>query len=153
MKSEFRYSLFQRRGDFTTTVLALAEINNLTRASRWKPPQFSEALKHDSFLTFLAKNESEIIGYAIFSVVPPEAHLVNLAVSPKYQNQGVGRSFFEFSLSTLKQRQICECWLEVRSSNVLARNFYNKANFKEVQIRKDFYQEPQEDALLMMAML
>ena len=115
--------------------------------------QFTEALKQSSLSTFIAKEQSEIIGYAIFSVVPPEAHLVNVAIAPKCQRQGVGSSFLPFCLSILQQKNISECWLEVRESNLAARNLYKKSNFSDVQIRKSFYEEPKEDACLMMVKL
>ena len=139
--------------DSVSVAETLSVINELTRASRWKSPQFAEALKQSSLSTFVAKVQSEIIGYAIFSVVPPEAHLVNIAIAPTFQRQGVGISFLSFCLSILQQKAINECWLEVRESNLVARNFYKKANFSDVQIRKDFYDEPKEDAWLMMAKL
>ena len=145
--------MFQDKGDLATVANTLNIINELSQASRWKLQQFTEALNQKSLLTFLAEEQSNIIGYAIFSVVPPEAHLVNIAVAPKYHKQGIGSSFFKFSLEALQQNHITECWLEVRQSNLRARDFYKKANFSDVQIRKDFYEEPREDACLMMAKL
>lgn len=153
MTAAISYSLFDGAQGPQTVACALSVINDLVQASRWKLPQFIEALTQRSLLTFLAHDNSEIIGYAIFSLVAPEAHLVNIALAPKYQQQGIGSSFFNYSLEALRQKEVSECWLEVRESNMPARNFYKKANFVEVQKRKDFYEEPKEDAWLMVAKL
>lgn len=145
--------MFQASQDDGTQAEALTAINQLTRASRWKIEQFKEAFKQATLKTFLVEHKTQIIGFAVFSVVAPEAHLVNVAIAPQHQRAGIGLSLLQFAFTTLAKIQIAECWLEVRVSNLQAQSLYKKIGFAEVQKRLGFYEEPKEDALLMMKTL
>jgi ribosomal-protein-alanine N-acetyltransferase len=74
-----------------------------------------------------------------------ECEVLNLAVAPAFRRQGVGRQLLE----TLLQRAESVAFLEVRESNLGARNFYKSMGFKEVSIRKEYYDNPPESAIVM----
>ncbi|MDE6707412.1 MAG: ribosomal protein S18-alanine N-acetyltransferase, partial [Oscillospiraceae bacterium] len=74
------------------------------------------------------------------------ADLTNIAVAPEFRNQGIASKLLKFLLQELKNYHI---FLEVRISNIPAIKLYQKFHFKQVGIRKRFYQNPIEDAILM----
>lgn len=93
-----------------------------------------------------------LIGYGIVSVAVGESHLLNLAVDPDYQGRGVGQFVLDFLLSEATRRE-AECmFLEVRPSNVVARELYGRAGFSEFGRRRGYYPHGpdggREDALI-----
>ncbi|WP_225639184.1 ribosomal protein S18-alanine N-acetyltransferase [Candidatus Profftia sp. (ex Adelges kitamiensis)] len=81
-----------------------------------------------------------LTAFAITQVICKEATLFNIAVTPSYQRQGLGRKLFQELISDLvKKKNILKLWLEVRDSNHLAIAFYESMGFNEVSIRKCYY--------------
>jgi len=90
-----------------------------------------------------------IVGFAGYWVMAEEAHVINIASRKEYRRQGIG----ELLLLTLMERAMKQkariVTLEVRASNTTAQNLYYKCGFTAVGIRKKYYTDNQEDALLM----
>lgn len=78
-----------------------------------------------------------------------EAEILSIAVQANHQKSGVGQILFdEFKINCLN-KGVRTIWLEVRSLNLRAQKFYHKNGFQKVGTRKNYYQNPLEDALLM----
>ncbi len=84
-------------------------------------------------------DDAEIRGYGIVSYAAEEAHILKLAVDPKYYRQGLGQKILEYLLRMAKLHGASEVYLEVRQSNTPAIQLYKKFNFVEVGLRKDYY--------------
>ncbi|MDP2807773.1 MAG: GNAT family N-acetyltransferase, partial [bacterium] len=80
-----------------------------------------------------------------------EFHLGNLAVRPDLKGRGYGARILEMMIEDVKKKGCRTASLEVRASNVTAINLYHKYNFKEIAVRKKYYQD--EDALVLLARL
>jgi ribosomal-protein-alanine acetyltransferase len=78
-----------------------------------------------------------------------EAEVYNIAIINEYQHKGAGSLLLERFVDKCKNLGVEAIWLEVRESNNTAINFYKKFNFKEIQIRKYYYTNPPENALIM----
>jgi ribosomal-protein-alanine N-acetyltransferase len=89
------------------------------------------------------------VGFAAFHRVIEEAELRNLAVAPPHQRQGVARSLLQEGIRKLKEAGVRHVFLEVRASNHPALGLYTSLGFRLHSTRKDYYQGPAEDALLM----
>jgi [ribosomal protein S18]-alanine N-acetyltransferase len=95
--------------------------------------------------------DGELIGYAIILVSLDEAHLLNFAVSRRWQNQGVGARFLNFVINE-SRRMCCEMlYLEVRPSNVIGRRLYERFGFQQLGLRRNYYPATtgREDALFL----
>jgi ribosomal-protein-alanine N-acetyltransferase len=88
-------------------------------------------------------------GYLIFWVVLEEMHILNLAVHPAHRRQGIARRLLSEGLDQARELGVELAWLEVRPSNVPARALYESFGFKEVGRRPRYYDDTQEDALLL----
>ncbi|MEE9271506.1 MAG: ribosomal protein S18-alanine N-acetyltransferase [Candidatus Krumholzibacteria bacterium] len=90
-----------------------------------------------------------VIGYCIAWFIDEEVHLVNLAVTPGYQNRGIGTRLLRQLLdeATADSRQTIT--LEVRESNAGAQAFYRRFLFQTIGVHKRYYSDNREDALLM----
>ena len=96
------------------------------------------------------KKENILLGYAFFSIVATDSHLLNIAVSRNYQGKGYGRKILEKVILQSSLLGATVIFLEVRISNHRAINFYQKFGFKRDAIRYEYYKgNPKEDALLM----
>ena len=92
-------------------------------------------------------------GYSFAVIVADEAHLGNLAVDPGYRRKGIAQALLLDLLTAARSQGIRRVTLEVRESNTIARNFYSRNGFVDIAIRKSYYRNPVEDAIVMLLML
>ena len=95
--------------------------------------------------------EETIVGYAVVSIAVGECHVLNIAVQPQMQGQGLGRYFMEHILSVARHRSVDMVFLEVRPSNEVALKLYHSMGFNQFGIRKGYYpaENGREDAVVM----
>ena len=98
---------------------------------------------------FVAELEGRIAGLAVFHLVLDEISLYTITVDPALRGQGIGRALLEGGLQDLQRMGGRFCYLEVRSQNAPARALYEHMGFETVGKRKNFYQNPPDDAVLM----
>jgi [ribosomal protein S18]-alanine N-acetyltransferase len=89
-------------------------------------------------------------GYLIFWLVIDEMHLMNLAVHPERRRAGIARALLQEALSRARSLGAETAWLEVRPSNTPALALYKSLGFEEVGRRPKYYEDTQEDALVLM---
>ena len=97
----------------------------------------------------VATIEGAVVGYIVPWFVRDEAHLLNIAVDPAHQRRGIARAMLAELVAqcTTAGRRLIS--LEVRVSNHVARALYEEFGFRPVGIRKGYYEEDREDALVM----
>jgi [ribosomal protein S18]-alanine N-acetyltransferase len=93
--------------------------------------------------------EVELLGFAVCSVVPPQAELESIVVAPQFQRMGVARRLFEVLTGDLAGAGVTEVLLEVRASNDAALGLYTALGFEETGRRRGYYGTPVEDAVLL----
>lgn len=98
---------------------------------------------------FVAEKNSKVIGYIGINAVCDEGYITNVAVFPKYRNMGVATLLIDRCVRLARELSLKFVSLEVRPSNVNALSLYEKLGFVCEGRRKDFYQMPKEDALIM----
>jgi ribosomal-protein-alanine N-acetyltransferase len=92
--------------------------------------------------------EGQVAGYAVLSLVPPEAELETIAVAKQHQRRGVARELVQALLERASTYGCTQIFLEVRASNQAAQTLYGSAGFEVAGRRSGYYVEPAEDALL-----
>ncbi|MGX7204016.1 ribosomal protein S18-alanine N-acetyltransferase [Enterococcus pingfangensis] len=116
-----------------------------TYEAPWTAEQFASDMKLAHSHYFVEKTETA--AFLGFHQVCDEIEITNIAT--KIKGQGYGAQLLERLLKYAKAQQIATIFLEVRASNQAARLFYEKFGFLEIGRRKNYYQHPQEDAVLM----
>jgi len=104
------------------------------------------------FLTAEAP-DGAVIGYAGLMYVLDEGYISNVAVAPHYRRRGVAEALIRTLVHRGKEKQLAFLTLEVRAGNAPATALYEKCDFQTVGLRKNYYEKPVEDALLMTRML
>ena len=133
-------------------VLAIAE--NLPQAPHWPKPAYVNAIKPESTprrvaLVVVGPQTDSILGFAVASLLPPQAELESIAVAPESQRLSLGKSLFQALAAELKSAGVGELQLEVRASNQPALAFYRSLGFARTGLRPGYYADPIEDAVLM----
>lgn len=103
------------------------------------------------YFSHLLLSDEQVIGYFIANSVAGEVTLMNIAVAPEMQGQGLGGILLQFLKDYSQANNEEQIWLEVRASNLCALALYQKLGFAEVDIRKDYYpcKNGREDAVIM----
>jgi ribosomal-protein-alanine N-acetyltransferase len=101
----------------------------------------------------LAERDGVLLGYLCAVLIVDEAHVGNLAVAPSERRQGVAQMLLDDLVEAARSRGARRVTLEVREANEKARKFYYKNDFIDVAIRKNYYRNPTEDAIVMLRTL
>jgi ribosomal-protein-alanine N-acetyltransferase len=165
MNADAEFRIRRMRVEDLERVFMIA--SSLKDAPQWPRTVYLSALKPDStprriarvaedFATpiksSLADGEAlkgRVVGFAIVSLVPPQAELETIAVSAAEQRRGIGQELFSAMTEELRAAGVSEFMLEVRESNQRALDFYRSLGWRETGRRPRYYADPEEDAVLM----
>ena len=125
------------------------EIENATFAVPWTEMGYFSFLMREDTLFLVAEEEGKILGYCGLLMVLDEGDITNVAVEKSRRGQGIGEALVRELAARAARRGIALLHLEVRQSNQAARGLYRKLGFLEDGLRKGYYEEPREDAVLM----
>jgi ribosomal-protein-alanine N-acetyltransferase len=116
----------------------------------WTREAFYNEFVHNHFATYLVLvDEEKIIGYCGVWIIIDEAHVTNLAVLPEYRGRKLGEALLMHVMEYAQLSKAKTLSLEVRVSNTIARSLYKKLGFQEGGIRKGYYTDNYEDAIVM----
>lgn len=127
----------------------LHEIENLCFAVPWTIEDLTSEVKNKAAYYLLACLEEKVIGYGGFWKILEEGHITNIAVLPEYRTSGVGNLVLSSLITLAKELKITAMTLEVRRSNIPAQGLYSKHGFVNVGMRKKYYSDNNEDAIIM----
>lgn len=126
-------------------------IEQVSFSCPWSRELFRTEIEDHKFShPFVARYEGKIVGYLCLWIVLEEAHIANIAVHPDFRRQGIGHQLLEKALAFAKEAGCEKVFLEVRVSNVPARQLYTRFGFAPVGIRKGYYPDNNEDALVLL---
>lgn len=117
-------------------LLQVHQIEQKVQTHPWSMNQFQQSLDSDS-CTVVEINQ-QIIGFCIFQTVLDEANLLLIAIDPEHQGQGHATTLLEQSIQLLKNQPI-QIFLEVRESNQNAIALYEKLDFHQIDLRRNYY--------------
>ena len=132
-------------------IMAIA--STLKDAPHWTQSVYVAALDPSSTprrIAIVAANAvGDIAGFAIASLLPPQAELESIGVPANSQRQGIGTKLLSHLADELKAAAVSEILLEVRALNHTGTAFYRVHGFRQIGLRPRYYAEPEDDAILM----
>lgn len=124
-------------------------ISKLSFPISWSRDSFIKEIDNSFAKYVIALVDNKAVGYGGMWLILDEAHITNIAVHPDYRGHGIGDKILHKLIEICIENEINSMTLEVRASNVIAQNLYNKYGFIEEGIRKKYYEDNKEDAIIM----
>lgn len=128
----------------------VAELERICFAAPWSRNMLAEELENDcaAFLVAL-DDDGRVVGYAGVQVVLDEGYITNVAVRPECRRNGIAGKLLRVFLDFARAHRLAFLTLEVRASNYGAIALYGGLGFRSVGRRKNYYEHPREDAIIM----
>ena len=132
----------------------LEELEKLERicfSRPWSRKMLAEELENQCAAFLVAEDSvsGRVLGYAGLMVVADEGYITNVAVFPEYRRQGIAAQILQVFVQFAEANRLAFLTLEVRPSNAAAIALYQGFGFEEVGRRKNYYDLPKEDALIL----
>lgn len=102
------------------------------------------------FIYVMRLADLPVAGFCAFWLVADQAHINNLAVRPELRGRGLGTQLLDSIVNEARHLGAASLTLEVRRSNIAARRLYAKSGFHEAGVRTNYYNQPVEDALVLL---
>lgn len=116
----------------------------------WSRQAFVTELVQNQFAYYMvAEYDNQIIGYAGVWLIIDEGHITNIAIDPDFRGMKLGETLLRTMAAHCMANGVQRMTLEVRVSNTVAQNLYKKLNFLSVGLRKGYYTDNNEDAMIM----
>ena len=141
--------------EYTIRRMTLADVDGVaaveaaTFPTPWSRDAFISEMKNVAARYLVAEKDGRIIGYAGAWIILDESHITNIAVLKDERGQGIGRALTHGLMQYLSNLGAAYATLEVRKSNEVAQSLYVSLGFIKLGVRKRYYEDNGEDALIM----
>ena len=133
---------------------AVVAIESEVFTTPWQRETFAGLIGRDGVeLIVMTDGDERVIGYAVLWCILDQGELANLAITPARRGAGLGRRLLDHVLEVARKRGVEKLFLEVRASNEAALRLYRAHGFVEVGTRRGYYENPKEDARVMLVTL
>ena len=119
----------------------------------WTEAMLRAQMAPESHIFLTAEADGTVLGYIGLMFVLDEGYISNVAVAPQFRRQGIAGALIRALVNRAEEKDLAFLTLEVRESNESAVALYEKCGFATVGRRKNYYEKPTEDALLMTRVL
>ena len=126
----------------------LIELEKTCFAYHWKREQFLMGLERGIFKILGIRDGDRLAAYLAISLIEDEMEILNLAVHPDYRKQGMATSLLNRGFEVCRKKGIAKSFLDVKVSNSAAIELYKKFGYVQIGVRKKYYPDTKEDALL-----
>ncbi|MCG7408950.1 ribosomal protein S18-alanine N-acetyltransferase [Paenibacillus sp. ACRRX] len=138
------------RGMEITDVEQVIQVEHASFTVPWTNDAFHNELTTNLFARYIViEHEGRIAGYAGMWTILDEAHVTNIAVHPDFRRRGWGEWLLRELIARAIALGMVKMTLEVRVTNLTAQHLYRKFKFEPAGVRKGYYSDNQEDALIM----
>lgn len=128
---------------------SLYTLECLSFSTPWTRQAFENEFENENACYVLLMEDETVVGYCAFWQAADSADITNVAVHPDYRRRGIGKKILCEAIRLAEARGIHGLFLEVRVSNTAARALYTACGFTEVGMRKKYYADTGEDAVIM----
>jgi ribosomal-protein-alanine N-acetyltransferase len=127
-------------------VLEVSRIETASFSTPWSEDTFHSLISRSGVELWVAEWGEQLAAYAILWKILDEGELANIAVRTDLRGLGIGSDLLTRVMQAAEGSGVLSLYLEVRESNSLARDMYSRRGFREIGVRKGYYDEPREDA-------
>ena len=130
-------------------VAALVKIENMCFTDPWSENMVADLFDSTWDEVWVLESDEMIVGYINYRFIAGEGELMRIAVLPELRGHGLSRKLMDIMTEDAAKNDVSDITLEVRAGNVPAIGLYKSYGFKEEAVRKGYYHNPTEDALIM----
>lgn len=130
-------------------LLQVAELEKICFSESWSYGLLESGIYSLYDVYYVYEQEEQILGYCNLRLLAGEGEIQRIAVLPEYRRLGLGRKLMETMVDYAREKKAYAVSLEVRESNRAARNLYESYGFMKEAVRKGYYHNPEEDAVIM----
>ena len=131
----------------------IAALDRACFSDFWSEKNWQGTMQTEQYQAFLLEEAGEAAGFILISYVLDEGELLKVGVIPQAKKRGFGRALLEKAEEFWRQQAVTRAFLEVRASNQPAIHLYEKDGFVQIGLRKNYYDQPREDALIYQKLL
>lgn len=130
---------------------AIAELEKEIFSDPWSEKDISSAISVSGAMCYTALgDDGTLYAYVLGRTIAPEGEIYRVATAPERRGRGIAFRLMTYAIKTEKGNGLENLFLEVRSKNLAAIKLYSALSFKEIGIRKNYYKDPPDDAIVMM---
>ena len=138
------------RRSITDDAPRIAALETECFSDPWNEKTVFSYICSEDGMCFTATMDGVPIAYVIGRIIAPEGEIYRIAVDEKHRGRGIGYRLLSYALKTERGRGLETAFLEVRSKNLPARKLYEAHGFREIGVRKNYYRDPTDDAVIML---
>ena len=134
-----------------TDIETVTHIEHQSTPYGWSKKIFEQSLDSNCCLVLQGENHPELLGFCVLQKIVDELHILNICITREYQKRGWGQALLNAIIAMAKEASFQDIHLEVRISNLAARNLYHNMGFNDVGVRENYYscEKGREDAVQM----
>ena len=127
----------------------ISEAEQLIFSDPWSERDILSYICSEGGMCYTALADGKVVAYILGRIIAPEGEIYRIATHPSYRRRGIAYRLLDYAVKCERGRGLECLFLEVRSSNIPARNLYRAYGFAELGERKNYYKNPTEDAVVM----
>ncbi len=116
----------------------------------WGERAICDTISTEGAMCYVALRDGQLVAYIIGRVIAPEGEIYRIATLPEYRGRGIAYRLLDYAYKTELGHGLETLFLEVRTKNAPARALYRSYGFKEAGVRKNYYKNPDDDAIIML---
>lgn len=116
----------------------------------WSQRDITDTVTTEGAMCYVAVSDGKLLAYIIGRVIIPEGEIYRIATLPAYRKRGIAYRLLDYAVKTERGGGLETLFLEVRKQNIPARSLYRAYGFKEAGVRKNYYKDPTDDAIIML---
>ena len=127
----------------------ISEAEELIFSDPWSERDIISAISTVGSMCYTALSDGKVVAYIIGRIIAPEGEIYRIATLPEYRGRGIAYRLLDYAYKTERGRGLEVLFLEVRSKNIPAISLYREYGFKQMGVRRGYYKNPDDDALIM----
>lgn len=128
----------------------IAAIDKMCAEQPWSAAQLREELTLPHARLLAAERDGEVVGFCDMHIASDDAHINEISVMPQHRRLGIARALLEEAEALCASEKCARLTLEVRSRNLPAKALYEKMGLAPCGVRRRFYTDPDDDAVVML---